>query len=286
MTAIPQRPGRRSLRTLGVSAELLLSSAILLIAAGTAIVGPLLMAKPGSQNLADAFASPGSAGHPMGTDQVGRDVLSWIASSLRTSFVVSLSVVAIAAVVGVTIGLLAGYVGGVLDAITMRLVDLHLSIPPLLLFVAAAATLGHSVPVIIALLAIPSWVPYARVIRPRVQVGRDRASIKAARLAGVGHIEILVRHLLPGTRSLVVVLASLQVGWILLWESALSFAGVGVQSPTSSIGFMIAEGRTTLSTAWWIVAFPGMVLALLILASNLMGDALGRLFDEKAGIEL
>jgi peptide/nickel transport system permease protein len=244
-----------------------------------ALLGPLLLVEPNAQDLNESYAPPGTAGHVLGTDPLGRDVLSWIASSLRISALVAVTVVLVAGSVGVLVGLLAGYFGGPLDGLLMRLVDLQLAIPPLLLFVAAAAVAGRSVSTLIVLLCIPSWVPYARVVRTRMQVVRERASIKAARLAGVGHGEILLRHLLPDARGLVIVLASLQLGWILLWEAAVSFVGIGVQPPQTSLGFMIAQGRDALAEAWWVVAFPGLALALLVLASNLLGDGLRDAFD-------
>jgi peptide/nickel transport system permease protein len=278
--AAPARPTHR-LRTRVRRLPPSLKAAIALFAAAALLggLGPLLLVDPNAQDLNAAFAPPGSAGHPLGADPLGRDVLSWIASSLRISALIAVTVVLVAATVGVLVGLLAGYLGGALDALLMRLVDLQLAIPPLLLFVAAAAVAGRSVPTLIVLLCIPSWVPYARVVRTRVQVERERASIKGARLAGVGHAEILWRHLLPATRGLVIVLASLQLGWILLWEAAVSFVGIGVQPPQTSLGYMIAQGRDALAQAWWVVAFPGLVLALLVLASNLLGDGLRDALD-------
>jgi peptide/nickel transport system permease protein len=273
---IAVRPSARSRRA---PAALLVAVGIIGTAACIAIVGPLVMVEPNKQDLLDAYVPPLTGGHLLGTDPLGRDVASWIASSLRTSAIVSVSVVVVAAVVGVIVGLIAGYFGGVFDSLLMRLVDLQLAIPPLLLFVAAAAVVGRSLLVIIVLLCIPSWVPYARVVRTRVQVERERSSIAAARLGGVGHAAVLARHLLPATRGLVIVLASLQLGWILLWEAALSFVGIGVHPPSTSLGYMISQGRDSLAEAWWVVAFPGLALALLVLASNLLGDGLRDAFD-------
>ncbi|HZV74386.1 MAG TPA: ABC transporter permease [Conexibacter sp.] len=259
--------------------SLVVGVAIVVAAAVLALLGPLLLPDPNHQDLLTAALPPLSAGHPLGTDALGRDVLAWIASSIRISALVAVSVVTVAALVGVAVGLLAGYVGGAFDALLMRLVDLQLAIPPLLLFICAASVVGRSLLVIIVLLAIPSWVPYARVVRTRVLVERERASVAAARLAGASHLGVLVRELLPATRSLVIVLASLQLGWILLWETALSFVGIGVHPPSTSFGYMIAQGRDALAQQWWVVAFPGLVLALLVLASNLIGDGLGEQLD-------
>jgi peptide/nickel transport system permease protein len=274
-------PAAVSRRARGTRRPLALRIALVIIGAAVAlsVIGAIALPDPNHQSLADSALPPLTAGHPLGTDSLGRDVLAWIASSLRISAIVSVSVVVIAGSVGVFVGLVAGYAGGAFDALLMRLVDVQLAIPPLLLFICAAAVVGRSVLVIIVLLTIPSWVPYARVVRGRVLVERERASVAAARLAGASRLTILWRELLPATRSVVIVLASLQLGWILLWEAALSFVGIGVHPPSTSLGYLIAQGRDQLAQQWWVVVFPGLVLALLVLASNLLGDGLREVFD-------
>jgi peptide/nickel transport system permease protein len=156
----------------------------------------------------------------------------------------------------------------------MRTVDLQLAIPPLLLFIAAAAAVGNSQTTLILLVSVVSWVTYARLVRTQILIEKQRASISAARLAGVGHTRIVVRHLLPSIGSVVLVVASLQLGYVLLWEASLAFVNLGVEPPATSLGFLIAQGRTTLAQAWWVVVFPGVMLALLLLAANLVGDGL------------
>jgi peptide/nickel transport system permease protein len=274
-------PAAVSRRARGTRRPLALRIALVIIGAAVAlsVIGAIALPDPNHQSLADSALPPLTAGHPLGTDSLGRDVLAWIASSLRISAIVSVSVVVIAGSVGVFVGLVAGYAGGAFDALLMRLVDVQLAIPPPLLFICAAAVVGRSVLVIIVLLTIPSWVPYARVVRGRVLVERERASVAAARLAGASRLTILWRELLPATRSVVIVLASLQLGWILLWEAALSFVGIGVHPPSTSLGYLIAQGRDQLAQQWWVVVFPGLVLALLVLASNLLGDGLREVFD-------
>ena len=264
----------RSRAIAGWPPALKIGAAIAVLLALLAIFGPLLLPDPNMQDLNDSYLPPLSDGHVLGTDPLGRDLLSWIASSLRVSAIVSISVVLIAGVIGVLVGLVAGYVGGFIDSALMRLADLQLAIPPLLLFVAASAVVGRSIPVMIVLLSIPSWVPYARVVRTQALVERERASVAAARLAGTSHLRILLGQLLPAIRGLVVVLASLQLGWILLWEAALAFVGLGLTPPTTSLGYMIAQGRDAINDAWWVVVFPGVALVLLVLASNLIGDGL------------
>ena len=192
---------------------------------------------------------------------------------------VSVSVVLVSAVVGVLIGLLSGDTGGALDVVLMRVVDLQLAIPPLLLFIAASVLVGSNMVSLIVLLSVVGWVPYARVVRSKVLSERERAYIEAARLAGSTNLEILVKHLLPVTASLIIVLATLQAGLVLLWESGLSFLGLGLQPPIVSLGFIIALGRSYLVQAWWIVTIPGLVIVLLVLAFNLLGDGLRDWFN-------
>jgi peptide/nickel transport system permease protein len=247
---------------------------ILGIALLLATLSALLLDDPNQQNLGDALVPPGSAGHLLGTDALGRDVLSWIGHSIFTSLRIAAATVVISAVVGVAVGVVSAYAGGVTDAILMRLVDLQLAIPPILLFIACAAVVGNSQVTLVLLLSVVSWVTYARMVKTQVAVERQRASVAAARLAGVSHLGIIVRHLLPSVVSPVLVIASLQLGFVLLWEASLAFVNLGVQPPATSLGFLIAQGRTTLAQAWWVVVFPGVVLALLLLAANLLGDGL------------
>lgn len=238
------------------------------------LAGMLVLPDPRTQDLADAFAPPGTHGHLLGTDQLGRDVLAWCAAGVRTALVVSLAVVLLSALVGVTVGLVAGYFGGVADAILMRLVELQLAIPPVLLFIAASIAIGNSMASLILLLSVVGWLPYARVVRAKALGERERAFIAAARLAGTGRVRLLATHLLPTVATLALVLGSLQAGIVLLWESGLSFLGLGLQLPTVSLGFEIAQGRSELEGAWWIVTFPGLTVVLLVLAFNLIGDGL------------
>jgi peptide/nickel transport system permease protein len=284
---VPAQARRRTLargwrRWRALPGSLRLGLAIVVGAVVLAVVGAVALPDPNRQQLQDALLSPGSAGHLLGTDPLGRDVLAWVAASVRTSFEVGLGVVLLSSLVGTAVGVVAGYAGGVPDALLMRIVDLQLAIPPLLLFIAASATVGHDLLALILLLSVVSWVPYARVVRTQVLVERARASIAAARLAGVSRRRILLLHLLPATWTLVLVLASLQLGFVLLWEAALSFVGLGVEPPAESLGFMIAQGRDALEQAWWVAVFPGVMLGLLLLAANTIGDGL----QERFGVEV
>jgi peptide/nickel transport system permease protein len=244
-----------------------------------AVVGAHFLPDPNEQNLAATYAHPGTAGHPLGADPLGRDVLAWICASIITLLELSAVVVLISASVGVSVGLLAGYLGGPLDALLMRFVDINLAIPGMLLFIAASAVVRPSMLSLILLLSVVFWVPYARLVRTKVQLERSRPSIAAARLAGVSRRRIYVAHLLPAVAGTVLVWASLNFGFVMLAEASLAFLGLGLQPPSTSLGYMISEGTQTIAQNWWIVAFPGVVLVLLLLAMNLIGEGLQDLFS-------
>jgi len=261
-------------RLLRGQATLRLGVLILLAMVALGALGTVVLPDAEQQDLASAFAAPGSEGHPLGTDQLGRDVLAWISDGIWVALAVSLSVVALSSVVGIAVGLCAGYFGGLPDALLMRLVDLSLAVPPLLLFLAAAAVVRTSMPSLILLISAVMWLPYARLVRGVVLVQREQGYVITARLAGASRTRILLGHLLPAVSTVALVLASLQAGYVLLWESGLSFLGLGIRPPQHSLGYIIAQGRATLEQAWWVVVFPGVALALLVLACNLIGDGL------------
>jgi peptide/nickel transport system permease protein len=243
------------------------------------VIASFVLVDPNEQDLLAAYARPGSLDHPLGTDALGRDVLAWSADGIRTALAVSAGVVALSALIGVAVGLIAGFVGGLVDTVLMRLVDLQLAIPPLLLFIAASAVVATEMGSLILLLSVVGWVPYARLVRSEVLSERERAYVAAARLAGARLGRLLFVHLLPATATQIFVLASLQAGIVLLWESGLSFLGLGLQPPTPSLGFIISQGRSELVEAWWIVTFPGLTIVLLVLAFNLVGDGLRDAFN-------
>ncbi|HZV74263.1 MAG TPA: ABC transporter permease [Conexibacter sp.] len=277
--ALPARRARVRLPFKGQT-TLRLGLAILLAMMAVGVLGRVALPSADQQDLANAFAAPGSPGHLLGTDQLGRDVLAWISDGIWIALAVALGVVVISSVVGVAVGLCAGYFGGVADMLLMRLVDLSLAIPPLILFLAAAAVLRTSIVTLILLISAVSWLPYARLVRSVTLLERERGYVITARLAGASRTRILVGHLLPSVSTVVLVLASLQVGYVLLWESGLSFLGLGVRPPHHSLGYIIAQGRDSLQQAWWVVVLPGAALALLVLAANLIGDGLRDLIQQ------
>ncbi len=242
------------------------------------IVATLASPAPTAQDLNHALAGPGPAGHLLGTDALGRDVLAWVAGGIRTSFEVALLVVALSAALGTAVGVAAGYLGGWLDAVLMRLADIQLSIPPLPLFIAASAILANNMFTLVILISVVGWVPYARLCRAQTLVLRERGYVAAARLAGRRRATIAVTHLLPGLTTEIAVLGSLQAGIALLWEAGLSFLGLGLQPPYISLGFLMSQGKEVLAQAWWVATFPGIALALLVVGFNLTGDGIRDLF--------
>ncbi len=265
-------------RLRGLSGSLTVGITILLAMLVFSVAASLIGGSPAHQDLTAALARPGTAGHLLGTDALGRDVLAWVGGGIRTSLEVSLGVICLSGLIGSAIGILAGYAGGWLDSGLMRIADIQLSIPPLVLFIAASAVIANSLPSLIVLLSVVGWVPYARLCRARVLVQRGRGYVLAARLAGRRRGAIALLHLLPGVRAEIIVLASLQAGVVLIWEAGLSFLGLGLQPPYVSLGFLMAEGKQVITQAWWVAAFPGVALALLVVGFNLTGDGLRDLF--------
>lgn len=261
-----------------VSGSLVWGAGLLALMLIVSIVGSVVAGKASTQDFASILSPPGHGGHLLGTDSLGRDVLAWVAQGIRTSLEVALGVVCLSSVVGCTVGVLAGFSRGWLDVVLMRLADIQLSIPPLPLFIAASAVVVNSMPTLIILVSIVGWVPYARLARTRVLAQRQRGYVMAARLAGRRRPAIILLHILPGIRTEVIVLASLQAGIALLWEAGLSFLGLGLQPPYVSLGFLMSEGKEVLAQAWWVATFPGVALALLVVAFNLAGDGLRDLF--------
>src|SRR5438067_3262199 len=212
--------------------------------------------------------------YPLGTDHLGRDELSRILFGARTSLLVGAGGVAIAAAIGITFGLLAGYFGGLADDVIMRLVDIQLSFPPIFLVIAIMAVVGQSLFNLVVVLGLATWVQYARVVRGSALSVKQKEFVEGARAAGAGHARILVRHVLPNILSPIVVIATVNVSTLILAEAALSFLGLGVQPPTPAWGTMLAEGREVFRIAWWNAVFPGLAILLTVLGVNLLGDGL------------
>jgi peptide/nickel transport system permease protein len=251
------------------------------------LIAPLLgLPDPDAQNLSAAYQPPfwlsgGETGHLLGTDKVGRDVLARLLDGGTLTFIIAIAGMIAGAVPGVLLGLVAGYYRGWADTIVSRLIEAQLALPFILLAIAIISARGRSVVVLVLVLAMVGWAQYARVIRAETLALRQQPFILGLRFAGAPAWRIMLRHVLPNLSGTVTVLATLQLGTIILAESALSFLGLGVAPPNMSWGSMLAEGRDQLTQAWWIAAFPGVAITVVVLLVNLLGDSLRSRFDPK-----
>lgn len=254
----------------------LLSFIFLTLVILAAIFAPLLTPYPeqgmGVPNITEKFQAP-SITHPMGTDGLGRDLLARILYGARTSLLMGFSIVILGGSIGVFLGALAGYFGGWIDEVIMRITDIFLAFPPLLLAIVFAAVMEPSIQTTIIAITLVWWPVYARIVRGQVLSVRERDYVKAARGIGVGDFTIIRRHVLPNVMGPVMVQGTLDLGAAILTAAALSFLGLGTEPPTADWGVMVDEGRQhLLSGRWWLAVFPGLVLFLTAMALNLIGD--------------
>ncbi|MFS2242461.1 ABC transporter permease [Microbacterium sp. OR16] len=260
---------------------------ILIVIAVVALVGPLISGFDAvGANTADRLKAPGSVLSDgsiawLGTDQVGQDLLGQMMMGARVSLSVGISTLLLAGLLGVVLGLLAGYYGGVLDSIIMRLADIQLAFPSILFAILVAAVLGPGVVNVVLVLAITNWVTFARVTRSQVLSLKNREYVEAARTLGANDLHLIFRTLLPGCIAPALVVATVELGSVVLAEAALSFLGLGVPMSIPSWGSTIANGRDYLIDAWWISTFPGIALATLVLCFGILGDALRDRFDPR-----
>jgi peptide/nickel transport system permease protein len=252
-----------------------------------AVLAPLLsLADPNQQSLRNRFKPPaweagGSVQHLLGTDRLGRDMLSRIVWGSRVSLAAGVVTVLLASAFGAAVGLIAGYDGGRVDAALMRITDATMSFPVILLAMILAVTVGPSFTNVVVAIAVILWARYARVIRGQVLTLMQLDFIAQARIAGAGASRIITRHLLPNTLNTLVVLVTLQIGYVIILEASLSFLGAGIPPPTPAWGSMIAEGREFVTSAWWVSLWPGLAILLIVLAFNLLGDWLRDTLDPK-----
>jgi ABC-type dipeptide/oligopeptide/nickel transport system permease subunit len=285
----PRVERSRAWRRLARSPLAFVGAVLLLVIASAALAAPWVAPHdPARQSLVRRFTPPawaagGHGAHLLGTDQVGRDILSRMIHGARISLLVGVAAVVVSLLVGVSLGLLSGFLGGRLDTAVMTLVDVTLSFPQILLALAFVAAIGPSVTTIIVVLGLTGWERYARVVRAEVLALREKEFIEAARALGVTTPRIVLRHVLPNTFSSIIVMSTLQVAQAILQEAALSFLGVGSGRAYPTWGQMISLGREFVTVAWWLPTFPGLAILVTVLAINLVGDRLRDALDPRVG---
>jgi peptide/nickel transport system permease protein len=265
---------------------LVLPTAILTILVLTAIFAPLLAPyDPVKNDLIHRRLPPswmgGSPDHFLGTDNLGRDILSRAIFGARISLTVSLAVILITSFIGTVLGILAGYLGGRTDAFFMRVVDVAMAFPGLIIALLLAAIIGPSIQTVILALSLLGWAPYARLIRGETLRLREVDFVSQARINGCSTFRIMLRHIFPNVINPLIIIMTLAVGSMILAEAALSYLGVGVPPPEPSWGNMVADGRNDIDRAWWISTFPGILIGLVVLSGNFFGDWLRDKLDPR-----
>jgi peptide/nickel transport system permease protein len=281
MASVALRTARRAMRHAPRSLHWapLAGGALLGIWLLVCIAGPMFVAAdPHHQELNIALTAPSPGDHPLGTDELGRDVLARLVHGARTSLFLSTTAVLLAAGIGLVAGL-ASFWGRIPDEIVTRLADIQLSIPSMLLALGVLAVVGSSVQSLLAVLVLASWVVYARVVRSQILYLREADFVLAAHAVGARRLRIAVRHLVPNTVGVVAVVGSFEFGNMILLESALGFLGLGLQAPATSWGTMLANARNYVSLAWWMGLFPGLAITTVVVAVNLLGDWTHRKLD-------
>ena len=274
-TVLQRRPRRL------IYGDALIGSTLLIVVIAAALLSPWLPLPAAlSNNLNEMFLPPGTPGaqatHWLGTDQLGRDLLSRILAGTRLSLLVVLVAAVIGAVIGVALGMIAGYAGGWVDALIMRLIDIQLAVPFILLILLVIALMGASLTNIIVIMGCTSWAIYARVARAKTLEIRELEYIQAVRAMGFSPLRVLLRHILPNLLTPLVVLLTLDIPRLIVLEASVGFLGMGIQPPTPTLGNLIGEGRSYMLLSQWLVLYPGLVIAALVIGCNLLGDALLR----------
>ncbi|HZO33368.1 MAG TPA: ABC transporter permease [Chloroflexota bacterium] len=271
-------------RSLRRNPTIVIGGGLLLLLVLSAVLAPVLApANPTQAGFSTRVRPPSilgtSSGFVLGSDNLGRDILSRVLYGGQLSLSLAAASVVLSGIIGVAAGLVSGYVGGRVDDAIMRIVDVQLAFPVILLAIAVVAVIGTSTTALIGVLALSGWVIYARTVRANVLSVKEQEYVGAARALGAGDVRIVLLHVLPNTMAPIIVVATVQLATMLLLESGLSFLGLGIQPPTPSWGRMLAEGRDYLSNAWWISTVPGIAISLAVLGANLLGDGLRDVLD-------
>ena len=275
---------RESLYLLARNKLSLMALIILILLALSAIFAPAIIPYP--QDLADAAhtefkLAPPSSEHLMGTDELGRDIFSRVVYGTRVSLSAALSAVGLALLIGIPLGAVAGSFGGWVDNLIMRITDVFLSFPPLLLSIAIVAVMGSSLNNAILAISMSWWPWYTRLIRGQAVSVKERKFVQAAETIGTSRIKIIFKHIIPNCISPVIVQASMDIGGVILTVAGLSFLGLGAQLPTPEWGLMISMGRRYFPDSWWYCIFPGIAIFITVLCFNLLGDAIREILDPK-----
>ncbi len=277
-------PGRPSIRRLLADSRARIGGITLLVVFAVAVLAPLLAPyDPTAQpDIVHLHSQPPSLAHPLGTDPFSRDVLSRLIWGARVSLSIAFCAVALSVTIGILLGALAGYAGGVVDAVLMRVVDAALSIPPLLLLIAVIALWGDvGVVRLTLLIASIGWFAVSRLVRAEALAIRDQEFVVAARALGASPTRVLLRHVLPNVAGPGLVSATLSIGAIVLLEAGLSYLGIGVRPPAPSWGSIIQDGAERVSDLWWLTLFPGLAILVTVFACNALGDALRDALDPR-----
>ncbi|WP_245891194.1 ABC transporter permease [Desmospora activa] len=286
-TSQPIQTGRRWIRVLLKSKTgtigLLIILSVVLVAIFADVIAPH---NPVATKAADRLMPPmwiegGTGDHPLGTDNLGRDVLSRIIYGSQISLLVGICSVVVAGAIGLVLGLLSGYFGGWIDRVIMRTVDSFLAIPNILLMLMVLAVMGPGLLTLILVLGVTNWVNYARVIRGEVLSIKERDFVRAAKSIGSSHTRIMGIHILPNILSSFIVISTLSVATTIIMEASLSFLGLGIQPPTVSWGGMLSDGRQYLATSWWVATFPGIAITITVLGIIFLGDWLRDMLDPR-----
>ncbi len=276
-----------TLQALGRSPGAVIGGVLFVLILATSLFFPWVYPQdPLAQDLLARLSPPfwqegGSLAHPLGTDNLGRDVLVRILYGSRISLMVGFASVIVACGAGILLGLVSGYYGGRADSLIMRVADVFMAYPFMLLTISVIAVLGNSIVNLILVLGLSDWVTYARTIRGSVLSIKQKEFVLAARSVGTRHPTILMRHVFPNVLSPILVLGTVRVANIIIWESGLSFLGMGVPPPMPTWGRMLAEGRVYIMDSWWLVTLPGLAIMLTILSINLLGDGLRDALDPR-----
>ena len=263
--------------------SLLVVAAIAIILVG--ILAPVIAThSPYESNLHDAFIAPNSE-HIFGTDKLGRDIFSRVIYGTRISLSAALILVILIFTIGTTLGVIAGYFGGIIDTIIMRISDMMISFPGMVLAIAMAGIMGASVKNAIIAITVVSWTKYARLSRSLVLKIKETDYIRAAKVTGCKTVHIITRHIIPNIISTLIVTATTDIGTMILELSALSFLGFGAQSPQAEWGLMLNEGRAYMVDCPWLMIYPGLAICIVVVVYNLLGDSLRDILDSRSSIE-